>query len=287
MMYRTFFALMGAGLLLCLWTVSASAHLGLTLPVSRYGPNVLKQGPCGVLNGERSENVTVFEPGQTILVRWEEYVNHPGHFRVAFDADGDDDFVDPASMNERYGNDSVLLDGIEDQATNDPYYEVSVQLPNIECERCTLQVIQVMYDKPPYVVPGNDIYYQCADLALRCPAETADCADEVSPNGAAGAGGGVAGAGGGVAGAGGGVAGAGGAWAESVCGADAENSANGGAAGGGCKQGGSCSLSAGATVMPYPWQLCVDGIVLGLAFRRRRRRAALSSSALDRSPWFS
>jgi hypothetical protein len=24
-----------------------------------------------------------------------------------------------------------------------------------------------MYDKPPYTTPGNDIYYQCADLILR------------------------------------------------------------------------------------------------------------------------
>jgi hypothetical protein len=24
-----------------------------------------------------------------------------------------------------------------------------------------------MYDKPPYTTPGNDIYYQCADLVLR------------------------------------------------------------------------------------------------------------------------
>jgi MYXO-CTERM domain-containing protein len=24
-----------------------------------------------------------------------------------------------------------------------------------------------MYDKPPYSLPGNDLYYQCADLILR------------------------------------------------------------------------------------------------------------------------
>jgi hypothetical protein len=258
-MNRKFFGLMGAGLLLYVWAPSASAHLGLTSPVSRYGPNVLKQGPCGVLGGERSDNVTVFEPGQTILVRWEEYVNHPGHYRIAFDPDGDDDFVDPASMDEFYSNDTVLLDGIEDHAGDDPYYEVSVQLPNIECERCTLQVIQLMYDKPPYVVPGNDIYYQCADLALRCSDGSTECGDPGSPNGAAGNGGGAAGAGG--------------TWSDEDCSGN-EASALGGAGGdGGCKDSGSCSLSVGAVGTPYPWQLCVTGTLLGLAYRRRRRRA--------------
>ena len=141
------------------------AHLDLVSPVSRYGPEVLKTGPCGVDGGTRSDNVTVFEPGETIEVRWEEYVQHPGHYRIAFDEDGDDDFVDPATMMEMYSNDAVLLDGIED--TRDLEYGVMVTLPDVTCDNCTLQIIQVMYDKQPYTTPGNDIYYQCADLVLR------------------------------------------------------------------------------------------------------------------------
>ena len=141
------------------------AHLDLVAPVSRYGPDVLKSGPCGVPGGERSDNVTVFEPGETIEVRWVEYVQHPGHYRIAFDEDGDDDFVDPATIDELDSNDAVLLDGIED--TRESNYAVEVTLPNVECDNCTLQVIQVMYDKLPYELPGDDIYYQCADLVLR------------------------------------------------------------------------------------------------------------------------
>jgi hypothetical protein len=145
----------------------AAAHLGLDAPVSRYGPDTLKTGPCGVAGGERSENVTYFEPGETIEVRWNEYVDHPGHYRIAFDPDGDDDFVDPPTMEDLYSNDAVLLDGIPDHGREDPYYSATVTLPDITCDNCTLQVIQVMYDKPPYETPGNDIYYQCADLVLR------------------------------------------------------------------------------------------------------------------------
>ena len=42
---------------------SADAHLELDAPTSRYGPDVLKTGPCGVNGGERTDNVTYFEPG--------------------------------------------------------------------------------------------------------------------------------------------------------------------------------------------------------------------------------
>ena len=143
---------------------SAKAHLDLTAPTSRHGADVLKDGPCGQTGSTRTQNVTTFSPGETITVSWDEYVDHPGHFRIAFDADGDDDFVDPATMMEFDSNSSVLMDNIAD--TTGGTSSVQVTLPNVECDNCTLQVIQVMYDKPPYTTPGNDIYYQCADLVL-------------------------------------------------------------------------------------------------------------------------
>jgi hypothetical protein len=163
----------------------AAAHIGLRYPPSRYGDSVLKEGPCGLAGGARSDHVTVLEPGAQIEVTWDEYVDHPGHFRIAFDDDGDDDFVDPACLSgcdtrtpeiETYSNGTVLLDGIAD-TVGGGLSHATVTLPDIECERCTLQVIQVMYDKPPYTAPGNDIYYQCADLALRraLPGCTGDC----------------------------------------------------------------------------------------------------------------
>jgi len=151
------------------------AHIALQYPPSRYGPDVLKQGPCGVTGGSRSENVTELKSGAQIEVVWDEYVNHPGHFRISFDNDGDDDFVDPICLSgcdtrtpeiATYSNATVLLDDIPD-TPDGGISRVTVTLPDVECDRCTLQVIQVMYDKPPYEVPGNDIYYQCADLILR------------------------------------------------------------------------------------------------------------------------
>jgi len=163
----------------------AAAHLGLRYPPSRAGDDVLKEGPCGIAGSRRSANVTELEPGARLEVVWDEYVDHPGHFRIAFDVDGDDDFVDPMCLSgcdtrspevETYSNDTVLLDAIADTPQGGES-GAAVTLPDVECDRCTLQVIQVMYDKPPYAVPGNDIYYQCADLILRRarPACRGDC----------------------------------------------------------------------------------------------------------------
>jgi Copper acquisition factor BIM1-like len=163
----------------------AAAHIGLRYPPSRYGDSILKEGPCGLAGGARSQNVTELQSGASVEVTWDEYVNHPGHFRISFDPDGDDDFADPVCLSgcdtrtpefELYSNASVLLDGIADTPSGGLSSAV-VTLPDIECDRCTLQVIQVMYDKPPYTSPGNDIYYQCADLVLRrSAAPTPTCA---------------------------------------------------------------------------------------------------------------
>ena len=145
---------------------------------------MLKEGPCGVAGGARSTTVTELASGSAVTVVFDEYVDHPGHFRIAFDTDGDDAFADPVCLAgcttrqpdfELYGDPSILLDDIAD--TRGGESRVTVSLPDVECDRCTLQVIQVMTDKPPYTSPGNDIYYQCADLALRraAPACAGDC----------------------------------------------------------------------------------------------------------------
>jgi len=155
----------------------ALAHIGLDEPVARYEDQ--KNPPCGADNDERTTNMSVFAPGQTITVSWRETIDHPSHYRISFDDDGTDDFVDPAEMQEYYSAPSVLLDEIED--TPGGGFSVDVTLPDVECDNCTLQVIQVMYDKPPYTIPGNDIYYQCADLVLRAGAVPIDPIDPMDP----------------------------------------------------------------------------------------------------------
>jgi hypothetical protein len=180
----------GGAFALAVAPASASAHIQLRAPLQR--DSNLKQGPCGGSNGVRSANVCEFQPGATIVVAWDETVDHPGHFRISFDDDGEDDFVDPAGFDDLDSADSVLIDGIADRDTSgsDRGYTQELVLPDVECDNCTLQVIQVMSDKAPYG-DGNDIYYQCADIVLSAtaPADPANgCTAQSGGGGDGGAG---------------------------------------------------------------------------------------------------
>jgi len=140
----------------------ARAHIELMRPIPRTLE--LKIPPCGLARIPRGFDVTVYKPGQTIEVVWQETIAHPGHYRISFDADGDDDFVDPRSFTDLNTAPSVMIDDIPDRTGNQIYRQM-VTLPDIECGNCTLQVIQVMTDKPPYG-DGDDVYHQCADLVI-------------------------------------------------------------------------------------------------------------------------
>jgi hypothetical protein len=69
-----------------------------------------KVGPCGGAGSLRNQaNVTEIEPGATIEVTWDETVEHPGHFRISFDADGED-FTIPLDFEDATQTENVLLD---------------------------------------------------------------------------------------------------------------------------------------------------------------------------------
>ena len=153
-----------AAVLSSVQTRAAHAHIQLIHPVSRHPDQ--KIGPCGKAGAGRGTVVNVYESGSLLTVRWFETVDHPGYFRISFDSSGEDDFFDPDDFYDiREPILPVMLDGIVDRRGGGEY-AVTVLLPDIECDRCTLQLVQVMTDKPPYG-DGNDLYYQCADLILR------------------------------------------------------------------------------------------------------------------------
>jgi len=142
---------------------TARAHIELSEPKPRYED--LKYGPCGkgTPGDARSKRVTSYKPGATITVRWTETIGHPGHYRIAFDPDGQR-FTDPSSFTDTAPRQYVLVDDIADK-TGTQDYEQTITLPSTPTQNGTLQVIQVMTDKAPYG-DGNDLYYQCADIVL-------------------------------------------------------------------------------------------------------------------------
>jgi hypothetical protein len=155
-------------------TVDAERHVCLVFPVPRVGADCTarspqKVGPCGV--ADRSQNVNEFQPGETITVQFNETVNHPSHYRISFNPDGDA-FPDPTSVDDKGGGPLVLFDGIPDDEA--AQQQLQITFPNVECASCTLQLIQVMYDKGGNGFGGrnaeggnDDVYYSCADVVLR------------------------------------------------------------------------------------------------------------------------
>ena len=169
----------------------AYAHLELTSHLARYGA-IQKAGPCGEAGGTRTtDKVYIAKPGIQVMLVWDETVNHtPSFFRIAFDDDGDDDFGTPhvdcpdpkndfQACFDRTDSALGMVNDIEDNEAdpNDQTQSYLYTLPDVECDNCTLQVIQVMGDKAPFETTptNNDIYYQCIDLIL-----SADGPDELT-----------------------------------------------------------------------------------------------------------
>jgi predicted carbohydrate-binding protein with CBM5 and CBM33 domain len=148
------------GLLLA-HAATAHAHIALTFPTPRTTDQ--KAGPCGATGSTRGTKIATFQPGQTITVEWDETVDHPGHFRIAFDEDGNDVFQNPQRSNDNYP--STLVDQITDKSGG--HYSQQITLPNKPCTNCTLQLMQIMTTVEPY----NSFYYQCADIVISGDAE--------------------------------------------------------------------------------------------------------------------
>jgi MYXO-CTERM domain-containing protein len=151
-------ALVSIGLLgLLAPAAPAHAHIALTSPAARTAEQ--KTGPCGIAGSTRGANVTHYQPGQTITVEWDETVDHPGHYRLSFDDDGNDSFQNPVLPEDAFPQ--TLVDQIPDR-TGAGHYSQQVTLPNIACTNCTLQLVQIMTTTVPY----SSFYFQCADLVL-------------------------------------------------------------------------------------------------------------------------
>ncbi len=134
---------------------SAYAHITMTSPAPRGADQ--KAGPCGKTGSARGSNVTQFAPGETIMVEWDETVDHPGHYRIAFDDDGND-FTNPNNPGDNFPE--TMVEPIADKAGG--HYQQQITLPTTPCENCTLQLMQVM----TVAVPYNSFYFQCADIRI-------------------------------------------------------------------------------------------------------------------------
>ena len=180
--------LLAFGVLLASVPAAVSAHFKLLEPASwliendRGDPQ--KAGPCGGTNtdyGKPSFTVNKATGGQKLHIKVQETIYHPGHYRVALavnsptelpidpEATTVDSDRGPRSVSAKIQNPPqmpVLADGLwPHTAKVDGPLETDIQLPNITCKKCTLQVVQFMAEHG-INNPGNFTYHHCAELQI-------------------------------------------------------------------------------------------------------------------------
>jgi len=177
--------------------VAVRAHFKLLEPASwqveseRGDPQ--KAAPCGTDPKTEASNVIgKVVGGSKLHLKVLETIYHPGHYRVALAVSSREELPpDPMTVEKttERGPRSVwaaiqspvqlpvLADGLFQHYTRPATpqtYETDVQLPNITCAKCTLQVIQFMADHA-YNQPGGYSYHHCADLQITAdPAKPID-----------------------------------------------------------------------------------------------------------------
>jgi hypothetical protein len=170
---------------------TSSAHFKLIEPASwlveddRGDPQ--KTGPCGGSNtnwGTASYAVTEAVGGQMLHLTLQETIYHPGHYRVALAVNSPtelppdpetttrDSERGPWSVSAVVQNPPqipVLADGLFVHSTRPEGrpapFETDIRLPNITCEKCTLQIVQFMAEHA-FNNPGGYSYHHCAHLRI-------------------------------------------------------------------------------------------------------------------------
>jgi hypothetical protein len=164
------------------------AHFKLLEPASWLIENDLgdpqKAGPCGGSNadwGKPSFAVSQAAGGGKIHIKVQETVYHPGFYRVALAVNSPAELpADPKATTEQTDRGPrsltgevmspvqmpVLADGLfmhHEKAA--AAFETDVTLPNINCKKCTLQVIQFM-EQHGANNPGMYTYHHCAVVQI-------------------------------------------------------------------------------------------------------------------------
>lgn len=255
----------------CFTAAPASAHFKLLKPASWLkedstgGPQ--KGSPCGpggtgflgddVQPIPTSGMVTEFKAGEEIEIEIDETIPHQGYWRIAFAKDRSEFTIPPVdnptscaldlSKVPTGAHDNILADGLWKEETQPAARKLStkVKLPNEPCEKCTIQVVQVMKDHGL----SSCYYYHCADIKIvAAGAATGTAGTTAAGSGGAAAGTGAAGTGA-AAGAGGSVATAG-AGASGAAGTPAASTAGTAAAAGTSGAAGRASSAAGSVAAP-------------------------------------
>ena len=169
---------------------SAAPHFVLLEPANMLMQNEIgdpqKLAPCGGRSndpGTPTNAVTQVRGGDMLHIKIREAIFHPGHYRVALAVNSRDEFpADPetttratprgpfsvsAKIDPR-PRPPVLADGLfvhTERPAPGSFHETDIRMPNINCEACTLQIIQWMGEHA-LNADGDYSYHHCAALKI-------------------------------------------------------------------------------------------------------------------------
>jgi hypothetical protein len=184
----TFKAILLGTAALAIITPSGIAHFRLLEPASWIQENQLgdpqKLGPCGGTSadpGKPTDAITNVTGGEKLHIRIQETVFHPGFYRVALAVNSRDELPkDPEARTEPTASGPrsvsaaiqyppqppVLADGVfQHTAKFDKEQETDVEIPNINCAKCILQVVEFMANHG-LNKDGDYTYHHCAVLHI-------------------------------------------------------------------------------------------------------------------------
>jgi hypothetical protein len=165
------------------------AHFILLEPASWLQESALgdpqKKAPCGGTSadpGKPTGAVTNAAGGEKLHIKLRETIFHPGFYRVALAVNSRDELPpDPDVKTESTANGPrsvsasihyppappILADGLfQHTAKMDKEVETDVDIPNINCAKCTLQIIEFMAAHG-LNKDGDYTYHHCAVLQIR------------------------------------------------------------------------------------------------------------------------
>jgi len=144
-----------------------------------------KAAPCGGTSadpGKPSGAVTTVQGGEKLHIKLQETIFHPGFYRIALAVNSRDELPpDPEAKTVPTPNGPrsvsaaiqyppmppVLADGLFQHITRlDKEVETDVDIPNISCSKCTLQIVEFMAAHG-LNKDGDYTYHHCAVLQIR------------------------------------------------------------------------------------------------------------------------
>lgn len=169
----------------------ASAHFILMAPDAWIETNQIgdpqKAAPCGtsdITKGVPTGKITEVKGGENLHFKIKESIYHPGFYRIALSVlDRSELPKDPEPTTRDGANGAkisvsgriesnpqppVLVDGLflhKAPVAKDTFLETDVKMPNINCDKCTVQVIQFM-ENHGLNKEGEFTYHHCADVKI-------------------------------------------------------------------------------------------------------------------------